>query len=111
MNFRKRGEHPLARGEESRISGADVCVARAVEQFRCAFFFAGTRARKEREKEGRRNRAMSTTNLLTESGFFFFARVFGGFFFCARACNGLVETRAKRVSAKGFSIRLRVGNI
>ena len=46
------------------------------------FFFAGTRARKEREKEGRRNRAMSTTNLLTEScvllaclaDFFFFAR-------------------------------------
>ena len=84
VNFRKRGEHPLARGEESRISGADVCVARAVEQFRCAFFFAGTRARKEREKEGRRNRAMSTTNLLTEScvlrsrvlaDFFFFARV------------------------------------
>jgi len=67
VNFRKRGEHPLARGEESRISGADVCVARAVEQFRCAFFFVGTRARKEREKEGRRNRAMSTTNLLTES--------------------------------------------
>ena len=67
VNFRKRGEHPLARGEESRISGVDVCVARAVEQFRCAFFFAGTRARKEREKEGRRNRAMSTTNLLTES--------------------------------------------
>lgn len=83
VNFRKRGEHPLARGEESRISGADVCVARAVEQFRCAFFFAGTRARKEREKEGRRNRAMSTTNLLTEScvlrsrvwRIFFFARV------------------------------------
>ena len=72
------------------------------------FFFAGTRARKEREKEGRRNRAMSTTNLLTESCVL--ARVFGGFFFF-RTCNGLVETRAKRVSAKGFSIRLRVGNI
>ena len=41
VNFRKRGEHPLARGEESRISGADVCVARAVEQFRCAFFLRG----------------------------------------------------------------------
>ncbi len=47
------------------------------------FFFAGTRARKEREKEGRRNRAMSTTNLLTEScvllaclaDFFFFSHV------------------------------------
>ena len=108
VNFRKRGEHPLARGEESRISGVDVCVARAVEQFRCAFFFAGTRARKEREKEGRRNRAMSTTNLLTESCVLR-SRVWRIFFF--RTCNGLVETRAKRVSAKGFSIRLRVGNI
>ena len=52
VNFRKRGEHPLARGEESRISGVDVCVARAVEQFRCAFFFCGD-ARKERERERR----------------------------------------------------------
>ena len=44
--FPKTGEHSLARGEESRISGVDVCVARAVEQFRCVLFFAGTRARK-----------------------------------------------------------------
>ena len=50
LKSRKRGEHPLARGEESRISGADVCVARAVEQFRCAFFSRG-RAKGERERE------------------------------------------------------------
>ena len=51
VNFRKRGEHPLARGEESRISGADVCVARAVEQFRCAFFFLRGRAQGKRERK------------------------------------------------------------
>ena len=37
---------------------------------------------------------MSTTNLLTESGFFFFARVFGGFFcLCARATASLRRAR------------------
>ena len=52
VNFRKRGEHPLARGEESRISGADVCVARAVEQFRCAFFLRGrAQGKGERKKD------------------------------------------------------------
>ena len=52
VNFRKRGEHPLARGEESRISGVDVCVARAVEQFRCAFFLRGrAQGKGERKKD------------------------------------------------------------
>ena len=52
VNFRKRGEHPLARGEESRISGVDVCVARTVEQFRCAFFLRGrAQGKGERKKD------------------------------------------------------------
>ena len=97
----ENGRTPLARGE-SRISGVEF-ASRAVEQFRCAFFFAGTRARK-RERERRTPESRSHDQPLTD--LVFFARVFGGFF---RTCNGLVETR-KRVSGDSRFVGVEISD-
>ena len=82
----ENGANTHSREAKKVESPAPMFASRAPSSSLGAHFFRGD-AQKGRERErGRRNRAMSTTNLLTESGFFFFARVFGGFFcLCARA--------------------------